>query len=84
MAKFVFPNLENLMALYLFQLRYLLNCCINLYKDFFDEIRFSHRYFDHKMLMYQPAIVKIIIYYRKIDKKLDDKHKVYTNRKYPM
>lgn len=82
MAIFVFLNLYNLITLYLFKLRYLLDCYINPHKDFFNEIGFSPRYFDHKTLIHQSGIIEIIIYYRIIEKKLGDKYEVYSNQKY--
>lgn len=80
MAKSVSLNLRDLMTLYLFKLRHLLHCCINLCGDFFDEIGSSHKYFDHKIPMHQPGIVEIVVY-RKIKKKrLYDKHEAYNNK----
>lgn len=60
-VKFVFSNLQNSMILYLFELRHRLNCYINPHGDFFDRIKSSHRYFDHKMFMYQLDIIKIVV-----------------------
>lgn len=49
-AKFVYLNLQDLIALYMFELKHLLDRCINLYGDFFGKIRSNHRYFDFKHL----------------------------------
>lgn len=72
------------MALYLFQQKYLLDRYINPRGDFFDEIGFSHKYFNHKMPMHHLDIIKIIVYHTIIKKELDDKHETYTNKKLTM
>lgn len=52
MIKLVFLNLQDLITLYLFKLRHLLDCYINLRGDFFDRIEFNHKYFDYKTYMH--------------------------------
>ncbi len=79
-AKFISLNLQNLIALYLFKLKHLLDC-INLYRDFFNKIGSSYKYLNYKMFIYQPNIVEIIIYYKIIKKQLGDKYEVYNNKK---
>lgn len=79
-TKLVFPNLYNLKILYQFKLSHLLNHCINSRKDFFDEIKFSYKYFDYKILLYELSIVKIIVYYKIIEKKLGDKYEICINK----
>lgn len=84
MIKLVFLNLQDLIILYLFKLKHLLDRCINLRRDFFDGIESNHKYFDHKRHMYQPNIIEIVVYYGIIIKKLDDKYKIYNNKKCTM
>lgn len=81
MKKFVSLNLQDSMALYLFELRHLLNRYINPYRDFFDKIKFSHRYFDYKTPMHQSDIVETIVYYRIIKMERGDKYKAYKCKK---
>lgn len=83
-AKFFFSNLQDLIALYLFKLKYLLDCYINLYKNLFNEIRSNYKYFNYKTPIYQPDIIDIIVYHKIIKKKPGDKYKAYNNKKYAM
>lgn len=40
------------MVLYTYKLKHLLGRYINLHGDFFDEIKSSHKYFNHKTLIH--------------------------------
>lgn len=52
------------MALYLLKLRHLIDYYINLLKDFYDLIDFSHIYFNYKKLKPQSDIIELIVYYK--------------------
>lgn len=69
------------MALYLFELKHLVDRCINSHRDFFDKVGSSHRYFDHKTPMYRLDIIEIITYHKIIEKELGYKYEVYTDKK---
>lgn len=71
----------DLIILYLYELKHLLDYYINLYKDFFNEIKSIYKYFDHKTSIHLFDIIKIIIYCKIIKKKLYNKNKVYNNKK---
>lgn len=82
MAKSTFQNLQDLIALYLFKLKHLLDYYINPHRDFFDEIKSSHRYINHKMSIYQPNIIELIVYCKiRKNNKLGDKHELYNDKK---
>lgn len=71
MIESIFLSLQNLIALYLLKLKYLLDYYINLYSDFFNKIKSSHIYFDHMLLKHQLNIVEIMIYYKIIKKNFE-------------
>lgn len=66
---------------YLLESKHLLDHYINLDGDYFYEIKFSHTYFDYMRPMHQSDIIKIIIYYKIVKKKLLDKNESYNNKR---
>lgn len=78
MIKYIFPNLLNLIVLYLLKLKYLPSYYINLHKDFLGKIKFIYKCFDYKRLKYQPNITRIIIYHNMRKKN----YIIYNKKKY--
>ena len=80
-VKSVYLNLPDLMALYLPELRHLLDHCINLLRDFFDEIGSSHICFDHKRPKHQQDIAEIIFYRKIVKTRLCADNEACNNKK---